>query len=54
MRVNEKEAIAYFIYMVKMNRNRLDNKGLSQGNGNNNNNNGEIETRESKSRNESK
>ena len=32
MPVCEKEALAYFIYMVKMNKNKLDNKDTSQGN----------------------
>ena len=30
MPVNEKEALAYFIYMVKMNKNKLDNKDANQ------------------------
>jgi len=34
MPVNEKEALAYFIYMVKMNKNKLDNKDASQSGGN--------------------
>nr|CAB3265860.1 histone deacetylase complex subunit SAP30L [Phallusia mammillata] len=54
MRINEKEAIAYFIYMVKMKRNRLDNKDTGHGNGNNNNNGPESGSRESKSRSEHK
>lgn len=31
MPVSEKEALAYFIYMVKMNKNKLDNKDANQG-----------------------
>jgi len=30
MPVNEREALAYFIYMVKMNKNKLDNKDANQ------------------------
>ncbi|XP_078492459.1 histone deacetylase complex subunit SAP30L [Ciona intestinalis] len=51
MPVNEKEALTYFIYMVKTNRNRLDNKDA--GNVNNNNNSDES-SRDSRMKTENK
>uniref|UniRef100_H2Y675 Histone deacetylase complex subunit SAP30 Sin3 binding domain-containing protein n=1 Tax=Ciona savignyi TaxID=51511 RepID=H2Y675_CIOSA len=51
MQVNEKEALAYFIYMVKMNRNRWDNKEATNMN---NNNNSDENTRDNRQKNEVK